>query len=96
MWAGADEGDGFRDFGRDPRYTRAFGHAEPVRVVLTETEEGPFWGWLRDRDDERGFPSMIYRREALFRVCFPNRVEDEKGGRVVRLSVALLAAEQDR
>lgn len=39
---------------------------------------------------------MIYRRGALFRVCVPNRVEDEKGGRVVRLSVAILAAEQGR
>ena len=81
----------WEDFGH-PQYTRAFGHDSPVPVELTEVPDGDYWGWL---DNKRAAPTMIYRRETLFRICFPYSVEAEQlagRGRVVRLSVRPLGS----
>lgn len=76
----------YEDFGHY-KYTKAFGHENPVRVTVTETEDGPYWGWLEAGED---VPRMIYRREPLFRVCFPYGVEAEEKaghGRLIRCDV---------
>ena len=81
-----DDQQQWEDFGH-PLYTRAFGHANPVPVEVTETPDGEYWGWLSTGSER---PDMIYRREVLFRVCFPYGAEAEQAagrGRIVRLSV---------
>jgi hypothetical protein len=83
MWAAETE-YGFEHIGTDPRYVRAY-DAEPVPVVVTLDPAGEYWGWLA-----ASYPSMIYRREVLFRVCFPYGPEEaEKAGkgRVVKLNI---------
>lgn len=88
MYAGRDEHNGgYKNFGH-PRYVQAYGHDEVVPVTLTETADGPYYGWLRADGDE---PCMIQQREKLFDMQFPYGVDAEVKagkGRVVRLAVA--------
>lgn len=86
MWAHEREG-AFRSVG-PLSYVRAHhcgGEVRPVKVE--EDPAGPYWGWLwADRDA----PSMIWFREASFRMCFAGMPEDmqERGeGRIVRLRI---------
>lgn len=76
----------WEDFGH-PQYVRAFGHAKAMPVILEESPDGEYWGWLANGADS---PAMVYRHETLFRVCFPYGAESEERagrGRVVHLSV---------
>lgn len=62
------------------------GGGRPVRVVVTEDENGAYWGW-RSAD---GRISMVYPSREQVEVCFPygTQVQEERGiGRVVRLDV---------
>lgn len=74
-------------------YVRVY-NLTPVPVTLTETEDGPYWGWIDNRHSGPAGtpvePSMVCHRRDLFVCCFgvPPEVEQERGrGRVVRLTI---------
>lgn len=95
MWAGIDGSRDFYQHFGDRRYTRAHG-VEPVSVVVRESEDGSYWGWIdspetqaRHRHPFDG-PVMIQPHLSLFQMQFPYgpQAEVEAGkGRIVRLSV---------
>lgn len=67
-------------------YAAVFG-PNPRRVTVERTDDGPYWGWIRDGHTH---PSMIRPREILFRAQFTAPPEDEEArgkGTVVRLDV---------
>lgn len=79
-------------------FVKAYGGV-PEAVTVTETEDGPYWGFVRNplpgvlRDHEQK-PGMVYRRKQLFDICFPYGTDSEEAkgnGRVVRLDIARTA-----
>jgi hypothetical protein len=102
MWAGQRLNHGetepvFADVSAHPMYTKAHGHGNPIRVVVTEDPTGRYWGWLsnlnRDRSETPVYddsPTMIYEHEGIFDMCHPYGYKAEveaNAGRVVRLSI---------
>lgn len=80
---------GFGHFG-DPRMVAMYGHSRKsiVEVELTESEDGPYYGWLAD-----GGVRMIQPNAVLFEMQFPygSSAEEASGnGRVVRLSLEVV------
>lgn len=67
--------------------------APPVPVVVTETEDGPYWGYIFTGKDT---PCMIHGAESLFRMCFaygPDAEVERGHGRIVRLQIDPLPKE---
>ena len=62
----ADRGHEFQHMG-GRRYVELCGQT-PVPVVVTEAEDGEYYGWLHSDREE---PSMIWRGRARFTMCFP-------------------------
>lgn len=61
--------------------------APPVPILVTEAEDGPYYGWIAAGDDT---PCMIHGEAGLFRMCFAYgpAIEEEHGkGRIVRLNI---------
>jgi hypothetical protein len=64
-----------------------------VRVIVEEDSEGPYRGWIGTTDT---YPQMVFGHPSLFRMCFPYgpQAEVEAGrGRIVRLRIREIAAE---
>lgn len=62
----------------------------PVPVLVTEAEDGPYYGWI---DKDKDTPVMIHGSEGLFRMCFaygPQAEVDRGKGRIVRLNIERL------
>lgn len=95
MWANENDralpsGPGFTEPGHR-RFAEAFG-GPPVRVLVRECEDGPYWGWINAEPGPYipSYPTMIYGHRGLFRMCFPYNPEPEVAagkGRIVRLSI---------
>jgi hypothetical protein len=70
---------------------------EPVeQVIVTETEDGSYYGWLRTGES---VPTMIYDHRIPFNMCFPYGVQAEVkagNGRVVRLTVKPASQQKPR
>lgn len=92
MYAGRDQHNGgFKNFG-GVGYVMAYGHAEPVQVVVSEEPEGTYYGWIDARRAAAGddTPAMIQQFSGLFAMQFTYGPEAEVNagrGRIVRLAV---------
>jgi hypothetical protein len=102
MWA-HDEGDGFSHIGEKWWVEIHYLDEPVVPVVVTESEDGTYWGWLENEREkkypwkylgEKEYPSMIQGHYDMLVVCFgaESAIQScvEKGeGRVVQLDIRL-------
>jgi hypothetical protein len=94
-YASWDEGQQHWEHFGHALFVKAYGGV-PEEVTLTETTDGPYWGFLRNpikdslmEPDQQ--PSLVYYRKALFDICFPYGADTEEAkgnGRVIRLDIA--------
>lgn len=91
MWASVRPNGAFYEPGHR-RYAQEFSREPVVPVIVTEREDGQYWGWLAS---DRDTPTMIHGHAAAFRMCFPYgpQAEVDRGhGRILRLVIEPYAA----
>jgi hypothetical protein len=91
LWAAAQDNGSFAGIGPKP-YAQTYANGQPVvSVTVTETTDGPYWGWLDRRHGiYDAHPSRIQPTEDRFRIQFaqsPEAKQTKNRGRLLRLAI---------